>query len=95
MGELIGNLYVLKSTTADKREFHTCNLSLDSWHHTLGHASISPLKHLAFLNKACTGSDIDVVRSCEICFKAKHHRLPFGSSTIHTIYCFELIHIDV
>ena len=39
-------------------------------------------------------SNKDQIQICDVCPKAKQHRLPFPLSTISTVCTFELIHVD-
>ena len=60
------------------------------WHNRLGHLPMYKLKTLSFLsNKNATFN-----HACEICSKARQHKLPFGHSVIKTSSSFDLIHID-
>lgn len=83
-GELIGNLYVLKNKSGVRSEVHPCNMTLDTWHKSLGHASYTTMKHLNFLKQKCNDDDQLLIQSCDACFKAKQHRLPFGHSSIQS-----------
>lgn len=89
VGQLHHKLYILKpfSTTI------SCNFSIETWHHMLGHASLSTLQHLPFLKHLCNKSHS--IKSCDACFKAKQSRLSFPHSDIQSTALFELIHIDI
>ena len=69
------------------------NISLSVWHNRLGHLPLYKLKTLNLCNKESVSVDFD--HSCEICSKARQHKLPFGHSTIQTSSTFQLIHIDL
>lgn len=58
-------------------------------HQRLGHLPIYKLKLLCDLN------DTSEIHSCDVCPKARQHRLPFPRSTICTSHPFELIHLDL
>ena len=72
----------------------TCNTVQTSpssfWHQRLGHPShkVSMLFPF-FQNKSCDSN------KCFICPLAKQTRLPFSLSSISTLSCFELIHVDI
>ncbi|KAL4576370.1 hypothetical protein LXL04_012463 [Taraxacum kok-saghyz] len=75
---------------------HACNNvnannSFILWHNRLGHLPLYKLKTLNLLNNGSVDSNI----SCEICSKARQHKLPFGHSTIHISLPFDLIHINI
>jgi len=61
------------------------------WHKRLGHMSLGKMslvsQHAHFFNN--TKNFV-----CEVCPKAKQHRLPFPTSHISTSQVFELLHID-
>jgi len=72
-----------------------CNVGtasvFDTWHKRLGHMSVGKMnlvsQHAHFHNN--TRNFV-----CEVCPKAKQHRLPFPTSHISTSHIFELLHID-
>jgi len=72
-----------------------CNVGttsvFDMWHKRLGHMSVGKMslvsQHAHFYNN--TKNFV-----CEVCPKAKQHRLPFPTSHISTSHVFELLHID-
>ena len=57
----------------------------------LGHASTIALKHIPFF-PICNDNPFP---ACDICYKSKHHRLPFFVSHSVTNKSFELLHIDI
>jgi len=63
----------------------------DVWHNRLGHMSVSKMNVVPQLANFHNNSKHFV---CEICLKAKQHRLPFPTSQISTSSTFELLHID-
>ncbi|XP_073223517.1 uncharacterized protein [Cicer arietinum] len=68
---------------------HVCNI----WHNLLGHASFDVLNHM---NKSFPFVRISKsISPCDVCFHAKHKRLPFPNSTIIADCCFDLIHMDI
>lgn len=75
--------------------FFPCNMSLELWHQTLGHASLSTLHHISFLKPLCTEEIAFRIKSCDFCHKAKQQRLLFISTSIQTTDIFEMIHIDI
>ena len=60
------------------------------WHKRLGHLPMYQLKNLDFMNKHNCYFEFP----CDICPKARQHKLPFPSSSIHSTNTFDLIHID-
>ncbi|KAK1410112.1 hypothetical protein QVD17_36645 [Tagetes erecta] len=96
LGELIKGLYYLHPQINSSVESFACSqfacdsvVSSSTWHTRLGHLPFSKLKHLNLV------SNISTFEQCNICPKARQHRLPFPHSTRHTSHIFELIHIDV
>lgn len=67
------------------------NVSALTWHSRLGHLPVSKLKTLCNIDSSC----IDTLSVCDVCAKARQHRLPFPHSTIHTTRKFELVHVDL
>jgi len=63
-----------------------------TWHARLGHLSLSKLLSLNLTSKDVSR---DVIKQCLICSKARHHRLPFPHSQIHSTHVFEPVHIDL
>jgi len=62
-----------------------------TWHNKLGHMSHSKMKPIFdFLKLQSNKAKL----ICDICSKAKQHRLPFPVSSITSTCIFELIHID-
>ena len=67
------------------------SVNIDIWHQRLGQMSS---------NKMRIVPDLDVSQHdmpyfiCEICLKAKQHRLPFPVSKSVSACAFELIHVD-
>lgn len=61
------------------------------WHIRLGHPLTEVLTHISpyLRNKA------NDYMFCEVCIRAKMHRLPFTSSIITITKPFELLHLDV
>ncbi|XP_073224732.1 uncharacterized protein [Cicer arietinum] len=66
-----------------------CNI----WHNRLGHASFDVLNHM---NKSFPFVRISKsISPSDVCFHAKHKRLPFPNSTTIADCCFDLIHMDI
>lgn len=60
------------------------------WHKRLGHLPLYKLKTLSFLiSNLCNAEFV-----CDVCPKARQHKLPFKQSSIHTSSLFDLIHVD-
>ena len=100
LGELFAGLYLFKPRVAVSAEDavrdqkvssldsydSVCNASManqDIWHARLGHLPLTKLQKLGLLSKY---TDIDSIKQCLVCSKARQHRLPFPHSQIHTIY---------
>jgi len=60
------------------------------WHQTLGHASVSKLKHMEIVPKPCESKEVYLT-----CPMAKFAKLPYSLSESYTSTCFELVHIDI
>ena len=62
-----------------------------TWHRRLGHMSHNKMKVISeFVNLQNNGQGF----ICDVCPKAKQHRLSFPVSSISSACIFELIHID-
>ncbi|KAI3712580.1 hypothetical protein L1987_71139 [Smallanthus sonchifolius] len=95
LGDLLNGLYLLnpnKLFSIIVDSFSHCNsvVSLKLWHTRLGHLSLYKLKQL----NVFTGAYDCSIEDCSICPKARHHKLPFASSSISSSQMFDLIHID-
>lgn len=73
IGRLVGKLYVLELSSGflntdlhvnhlANLSFFPCNMSLDLWHQTLGHASLSILQHISFLKPQCTEAVMNKIK---------------------------------
>jgi len=74
----------------------SCGKNIDSvtlWHKRLGHISPRKLSHMSVLKDVKCNKD-ETVLPCDICPRAKQHRLPFHTSSITTTKPFDLIHVD-
>ncbi|KAK9061154.1 hypothetical protein SSX86_018334 [Deinandra increscens subsp. villosa] len=98
IGDLIHGLYMLKSASSFSASClpvtkSFCNNVVNGsiWHTRLGHLPIYKLKQLP-LNSS---TPFDSLVSCDICPKARQHKLPFPHSTRSSSHVFDLIHIDV
>ena len=69
----------------------TAVVQFDTWHNRLGHMSIDKMK-LVFQHEKIPINDRTFV--CDICPRAKQHRLSFPRSHISTESVFDLLHID-
>ena len=65
--------------------------TFDVWHHRLGH--MSPNK-MSFVSSYIQLQNNRKDFVCNVCPKAKQHRLPFPHSQISTLSIFDLIHVD-
>lgn len=83
------------SLPADKCSSHasftSANTSALIWHSRLGHLPMSKLKTLCNLDK----DGISAITVCDICAKARQHKLHFPRNKIHSTARFELIHVDL
>jgi len=61
------------------------------WHNRLGHMSVGKMSTVSQFASFHNDSKHFV---CDICAKAKQHRLPFPTSHISTSSIFDLLHID-
>ena len=84
-GAVINNSSVLTCSTVNV----AC--TFDVWHNRLGHMSPNKMK---FVSSYIQLSNDRREFVCEICPKAKQHRLPFPHSHISTLHIFDLIHVD-
>ncbi|XP_074377072.1 uncharacterized protein LOC141718593 [Apium graveolens] len=82
------------STNVFSFSHFNCNKDIVSaliWHHRLGHLPLSKLQTICHIDSR----DAKLISACDVCAKARQHRLPFPKSSIHTIAKFELLHIDL
>ena len=83
---------VCATNKGDMCDVFAHSVQFTTWHNRLGHMSHSKMQSVSSFLKL-QGNKTDFV--CDICPKAKQHRLPFPvSSTITSTCIFELIHID-
>ncbi|XP_074322791.1 uncharacterized protein LOC141659762 [Apium graveolens] len=80
-----------ESSCLSNASFTTGNTSALVWHSRLGHLPLSKLKTFCNIDNA----SVSAISMCDICAKARQHKLPFSRSTIHSIAPFELIHVDL
>lgn len=109
LGEIDAGLYLFKPGLATSLDVSTKSLQVSSldihksvctasmtsediWHARLGHLPFIKLQQLGLLSNY---TDIDSIKQCFICSKARQHRLSFRHSQIHTTHVFELVHIDL
>ena len=84
-------VYYSKSSLSSFTNNMSCNVpSLDLFHATLGHTSVSKMQHISACKPHISGHFF-----CETCALAKSHRLPFNKSTISTHAPFQLVHMDL
>lgn len=62
------------------------------WNNRFGHPSNLVLNILKSVLKL---SNVEHMKSCDICHRAKQHRKPFPLSNHKSSTLFELIHVDV
>lgn len=67
------------------------SVNANTWHQRLGHLLVYKLKSLPFVDF----DDKTFLHSCEICAKARQHRLSFPHSKINSDRPFQLLHVDV
>ena len=67
------------------------SISFDVWHRRMGHMPAQRMKLLSLDVKMPIHNEH---RPCDICPRARQHRLPFSSSFISSHSPFELVHID-
>jgi len=66
-------------------------ISAEVWHRRVGHL---PYKKLKSLSLNITFKDVTHDMYCDICPKARQHRLSFPVSTTTSSHAFELVHVD-
>ncbi|KAI3810565.1 hypothetical protein L1987_20184 [Smallanthus sonchifolius] len=95
LGDLLNGIYLLNpnklfSVTFDS--FSHCNsvVSLKLWHTRLGYLPLYKLKQL----NVFTGAHDCSIDDCSIYPKARHHKLPFASTSIYSSQMFDRIHSD-
>jgi len=66
-------------------------ISIEVWHRRVGHL---PYKKLRTLSLNFDLKDVDHNVLCDVCQKARQHRLPFPTSSTVSSSAFELIHVD-
>ncbi len=77
-----------------KQAYSAIKLSLDRWHHRLGHPSITTVKQV--VNKfSLPCSDLSSESVCNACQQAKSHQLPFPISSSVSKHPLELVFSDV
>jgi hypothetical protein len=100
LGKLLNGLYLFQEVSALQSSSFACSnnsicnsavVSSMTWHHRLGHLPLYKLKQLPGF--PCT--DSDQIALCDICPKARQHRLPFPHSKRESLHSFDLIHVDV
>ncbi|KAJ0922526.1 putative RNA-directed DNA polymerase [Helianthus annuus] len=91
-GNQVDGLYFCGDTSKTMKVCFNSHDTLNLWHSRLGHPSNPVLSVLKdSLNLKFTNNDIP----CEVCHRAKQHRVPFPLSDHKTSSLGELIHLDV
>ncbi|RWR98872.1 retrovirus-related Pol polyprotein from transposon TNT 1-94-like protein, partial [Dinothrombium tinctorium] len=92
-----GGLYLL-NCEINYASIASDNISIEIWHHRLGHISKDTIRHM-MTNKMVDGlsySDITKDTVCEGCAKGKMSRRPFpNTSTNRSTKTLQLVHTDV
>lgn len=108
LGDRVNDLYVFEHRRLQKT-FSFCNsvsklflvfnnvvkqsyFNYVLWHKRFGHI---PIKKLHSLSLIPFSTPVDSIDMCDICSKAKQHKLPFSKSISVTSNPFDLIHIDI
>ena len=87
-----GDLYTL-SPAAQSTASALLAASSSVWHRRLGHPGPAVLSSLKRKNLiSCNKVDQTLCHACQL---GKHARLPFSTSTSHTVSPFEIVHCDV
>ena len=69
-------------------------ISLDVWHHRLGHPNMQTLQQIISTYRHPTSS-VNKLLSCNACLTSKPHRLPYSSSIHQTHKALEIVHSDL
>ena len=75
----------------------TCSKSsknVNLWHVRMGHVSTKKLSYIPVLRNLDVNKESSCITPCDICHRAKQHRLPFQPSTTSSASPFDMIHID-
>ncbi|KAK9706872.1 hypothetical protein RND81_07G157600 [Saponaria officinalis] len=91
VGDLLDGLYQLRMEVP-KRVNVIKDDVFDLWHRRLGHPSVQVMEYLPQFKRR---KDHLVIKSCDICFRAKQTRSPFPLSINKAAMVFDLIHVDV
>ncbi|KAL4586016.1 hypothetical protein LXL04_010646 [Taraxacum kok-saghyz] len=91
VGERRRGLYRMDSEVGTRKAM-SAGPDVNAWHRRLGHASESKLHQIVFLKNFSYKLKN---KTCDSCAKAKLTRLPFPTSSIKTVECFDLIHCDI
>lgn len=97
IGKMKGNLYVLESLI-ERQYCHLLRpseMSILDWHVFLGHPSASTMQHLKIITNNFSKDDLQLIRDCDVCLRAKQTRNPFPQLNRRTSTLFELVHGDV
>lgn len=70
-------------------------ISIDTWHHRLGHPSRDIVSKVISQNNLSCSSSARSESVCDACLKAKAHQLPYHVSLSRSLAPLELIHSDV
>jgi hypothetical protein len=75
-------MYPLLSTPASSKKVCGVNkVSLDRWHHRLGHPSFRIVERILRDHKLPCSFDLNKDVVCDACQRAKSHQLPYPTST--------------
>ncbi|KAF6202186.1 hypothetical protein GE061_004584 [Apolygus lucorum] len=68
-----------------------------NWHRKLGHLGVEYLKKLESMSQgmSLTKTDLENLKSCEVCLKSKACRKPFGHDRTRASEPLEILHTDV
>ena len=99
-GQTKGGVYEWPTTTSlspssSLLAFSSVKTTLPTWHHRLGHPSLSIFKTISSIVNLDVSSSSTLNFSCNSCFCNKSHKLPFSSSTLSTSSLLEIVFTDV
>ena len=94
-GRSSGGLYPFPSSSSARGKVacSATKISVDMWHHRLGHPSISVVRQVVSRNNLPHVSSPESV--CDACQQAKSHQLPYSRSSSTSSAPLELVFSDV